>query len=171
MFNPKRARFSKDDYDFSRLRYILNTGAKLAVPLVRKVRETFPQARLYLMYGFTEAFRSTFLDYTEVDRIPESIGKALPNVQIEVINEQNEVCQPGEIGELIHRGAGIRLLTFIDQWINNKRLIAILHLCADHCVRAFTFLRTQHIGADRLPAFGHHIDHRNIEIAKHRQRQ
>lgn len=107
VFNARLARFSKDDYDFSRLRYVLNTGAKLAVPLVRKVRETFPGARLYLMYGFTEAFRSTFLDHTEVDRIPESIGKALPNVQIEVINERNEICKPGEIGELIHRGAGV----------------------------------------------------------------
>lgn len=107
VFNPKLARFNAEDYDFSRLRYIANTGAKLAVPLVRKVRETFPKARLYLMYGFTEAFRSTYLDYTEVDRIPESIGKALPNVQIEVINERNEICKPGEIGELIHRGAGI----------------------------------------------------------------
>jgi acyl-CoA synthetase (AMP-forming)/AMP-acid ligase II len=52
VFNPRLILFNRDDYDFSRLRYIMNTGAKLAVPLVRKVRETFPQARLYLMYGF-----------------------------------------------------------------------------------------------------------------------
>jgi acyl-CoA synthetase (AMP-forming)/AMP-acid ligase II len=107
VFNPKLAKIEKDKYDFSALRYIANTGAKLPVPLVRKVRETFPKAELYLMYGFTEAFRSTFLDPKHVDRIPESIGKALPNVQIEVINERNEICKPGEIGELIHRGAGI----------------------------------------------------------------
>jgi acyl-coenzyme A synthetase/AMP-(fatty) acid ligase len=107
VFNPKLARIEKDKYDFSRLRYIANTGAKLPVPLVRKVRETFPNADLYLMYGFTEAFRSTFLDPKEVDRIPESIGKSLPNVQVEIINERNEICKPGEIGELIHRGAGV----------------------------------------------------------------
>ncbi|MBA4147309.1 MAG: AMP-binding protein [Verrucomicrobia bacterium] len=107
VFNPKLARIEKDKYDFSSVRYIANTGAKLPVPLVRKVRETFPRADLYLMYGFTEAFRSTFLDPKEVDRIPDSIGKALPNVQIEVINDRNEICKPGEVGELIHRGAGI----------------------------------------------------------------
>ncbi|MEX2122607.1 MAG: AMP-binding protein [Woeseia sp.] len=107
VFNPKLARIDKDRYDFSSLRYIANTGAKLPTPLVRKVRETFPNAELYLMYGFTEAFRSTFLDPAEVDRRPESIGKALPNVQVEIINESNDICKPGEIGELIHRGAGI----------------------------------------------------------------
>ncbi len=107
VFNPKLANIDPGAYDFSSLRYIANTGAKLPVPLVRKVRETFPKAELYLMYGFTEAFRSTYLDPKEVDRIPDSIGKALPNVQIEVINEKNEICKPGEIGELIHRGAGI----------------------------------------------------------------
>ncbi|MGH7929965.1 MAG: AMP-binding protein, partial [Candidatus Binatia bacterium] len=107
VFNPKLVRIDTDRYDFSSLRYIANTGAKLPVPLVRKVRETFPHAALYLMYGFTEAFRSTYLDPAEVDRRPESIGKALPNVQVEVINEANEICKPGEIGELIHRGAGV----------------------------------------------------------------
>ena len=107
VFNPRLCRLAPEEHDFSSLRYIANTGAKLSAPLVRKVRETFPHARLCLMYGFTEAFRSTFLDPREVDRLPDSIGKALPNVQIEVINEQGGVCAPGEIGELIHRGAGV----------------------------------------------------------------
>lgn len=107
VFNPKLARIEPDKYDLSALRYILNTGAKLPVPLVKKVRETFPAARLFLMYGFTEGFRSTFLDPSEVDRIPESIGKALPNVHLEVVNDKGEICEPEEIGELIHRGVGV----------------------------------------------------------------
>lgn len=107
VFNPRLARIEEGSYDFSSLRYIANTGAKLPVPIVRKIRETFPKARLYLMYGLTEAFRSTYLDPDEVDRRPDSIGKALPNVEIEIVNERNERCKPGEIGELVHRGAGI----------------------------------------------------------------
>jgi len=57
------------------------------------------------MYGLTEAFRSTYLDPGEVDRRPDSIGKAIPNVWVEVINENGKICQAGEVGELIHGGA------------------------------------------------------------------
>lgn len=93
--------------DFSRLRYISNTGGKLPVPIIHKIRQTFKETRLFLMYGLTEAFRSTFLDPGEVDRRPESIGKAIPNVQIEVVDENGNICPPGTPGELIHRGACI----------------------------------------------------------------
>jgi amino acid adenylation domain-containing protein len=105
VFNSKMAKL--DGYDFSKLRYITNSGGKIPVPIVKKIRETFKTTDLYLMYGLTEAFRSTYLDPKEVDRHPDSMGKAIPNVQIEVINDKGEVCKPGEEGELIHRGACI----------------------------------------------------------------
>lgn len=57
------------------------------------------------MYGLTEAFRSTYLDPSQIDNRPESIGKAVPNVQIMVINKEGRECGPGEEGELVHRGA------------------------------------------------------------------
>jgi acyl-CoA synthetase (AMP-forming)/AMP-acid ligase II len=56
------------------------------------------------MYGLTEAFRSTYLPPEELDRRPTSIGKAIPNTEILIINDQGNRCQPGEIGELVHRG-------------------------------------------------------------------
>lgn len=106
MFNPRLCRFTPD-LDFSSLRYITNSGGKVPVPIVRKVRQTFPHVKLYLMYGLTEAFRSTYLPPEEVDRRPDSIGKAIPNVEVEVIDAEGRPCAPGEVGELIHRGACI----------------------------------------------------------------
>ena len=57
------------------------------------------------MYGLTEAFRSTYLDPAEVDRRPDSIGKAIPNAEILVVRPDGTRCDPGEEGELVHRGA------------------------------------------------------------------
>ena len=70
-----------------------------------RLRAIFPQAKPYLMYGLTEAFRSTYLDPAEVDRRPDSIGKAIPNAEILVVREDGTLCDPGEQGELVHRGA------------------------------------------------------------------
>ena len=70
-----------------------------------KLRAIFPKAKPYLMYGLTEAFRSTYLDPAEVDRRPDSIGKAIPNAEILVVRPDGTRCEPGEQGELVHRGA------------------------------------------------------------------
>src|SRR5919198_392494 len=87
------------------LRYFANTGGRMPKATLKKLRAIFPQARPYLMYGLTEAFRSTYLDPAEVDRRPDSIGKAIPNAQILVVRPDGTPCEPGEEGELVHRGA------------------------------------------------------------------
>jgi acyl-CoA synthetase (AMP-forming)/AMP-acid ligase II len=69
-----------------------------------RLRSLFPQALPYLMYGLTEAFRSTYLDPSEIDRRPDSIGKAIPNAEILVVRPDGSRCDPGEHGELVHRG-------------------------------------------------------------------
>ena len=69
-----------------------------------RLRGLFPQALPYLMYGLTEAFRSTYLEPTEIDRRPDSIGKAIPNAEIMVVRPDGSRCNPGEQGELVHRG-------------------------------------------------------------------
>ena len=61
------------------------------------------------MYGLTEAFRSTYLDPAEVDQRPDSIGKAIPNAEILVVRPDGSHCEPGEEGELVHRGALVAL--------------------------------------------------------------
>ncbi len=91
------------------MRYFANTGGHMPRATLDRLRALFPRARPYLMYGLTEAFRSTYLDPSEVDRRPESIGKAIPNAEILVVREDGETCQPGEHGELVHRGALVAL--------------------------------------------------------------
>jgi acyl-CoA synthetase (AMP-forming)/AMP-acid ligase II len=61
------------------------------------------------MYGLTEAFRSTYLPPEQLDLRPNSIGKAIPNTEILVVNDQGQPCKPGEIGELVHRGPTVSL--------------------------------------------------------------
>ena len=91
------------------LRYFANTGGRMPRATLTKLREIFPQAKPYLMYGLTEAFRSTYLDPAEVDRRPDSIGKAIPNAEILVVRPDGTRCEPGEEGELVHRGALVAL--------------------------------------------------------------
>jgi acyl-CoA ligase (AMP-forming) (exosortase A-associated) len=87
------------------LRYFANTGGRMPRTTLDKLRAIFPEAKPYLMYGLTEAFRSTYLDPAEVDRRPDSIGKAIPNAEILVVRPDGSPCEPGEEGELVHRGA------------------------------------------------------------------
>jgi acyl-CoA synthetase (AMP-forming)/AMP-acid ligase II len=103
LFNEKYALKSEDD--FPNLRYITNTGGKVPRVIIEKMREFFPKTKIFLMYGLTEAFRSTYLPPEELDRRPDSMGKAIPNVEIMIINENNQECKPGQSGELVHRGA------------------------------------------------------------------
>src|SRR3546814_1771248 len=81
----------------------------MPLPLLKRLRHIFPRAKPYLMYGLTEAFRSTYLDPAEIDRRPSSIGKAIPNAEIMVVNAEGGSCAPGEEGELVHRGALVAL--------------------------------------------------------------
>ncbi|WP_328414027.1 acyl-CoA ligase (AMP-forming), exosortase A system-associated [Micromonospora sp. NBC_00389] len=91
------------------MRYFANTGGRMPTATLEKLRAHFPGARPYLMYGLTEAFRSTYLDPAEADRRPDSIGKAIPNADILVVRPDGSVCDPGEPGELVHRGALVAL--------------------------------------------------------------
>jgi len=88
----------------ARLRYFACTGGRMPPDALQRLRERAPQALPYLMYGLTEAFRSTYLPPAEVDRRPDSMGRAIPNVDILVLREDGGECAPDEPGELVHRG-------------------------------------------------------------------
>lgn len=87
------------------LRYFANTGGRMPRETLGLLRQRVPSAKPFLMYGLTEAFRSTYLPPDEVDRRPDSIGKAIPNAEILVLREDGTPCAPDEPGELVHRGA------------------------------------------------------------------
>ncbi|GAA3045475.1 acyl-CoA ligase (AMP-forming), exosortase A system-associated [Pseudonocardia yunnanensis] len=99
------------------MRYFANTGGRLPRVTLRRLRAIFPTAAPYLMYGLTEAFRSTYLDPRQVDRRPDSIGQAIPNAEILVVREDGGLCGPGEPGELVHRGP----LVALGYWNDAKR--------------------------------------------------
>ncbi|KQW42478.1 MULTISPECIES: acyl-CoA ligase (AMP-forming), exosortase A system-associated [unclassified Roseateles] len=91
------------------LRYFANTGGRMPRATLDLLRAKVPSAKPFLMYGLTEAFRSTYLPPEEVDRRPDSIGKAIPNAEILVLREDGSECAPDEPGELVHRGALVGL--------------------------------------------------------------
>lgn len=91
------------------LRYITNSGGAMQRPTLDALRRALPRVRPFLMYGLTEAFRSTYLPPEEVDRRPDSMGKAIPNAEVMVLRADGSECAPGELGELVHRGALVSL--------------------------------------------------------------
>ena len=91
------------------LRYLTNSGGAMQKPTLDALRQALPNAKPYLMYGLTEAFRSTFLPPEELARRPDSMGKAIPNAEVMVLRPDGSECAPGEPGELVHRGALVSL--------------------------------------------------------------
>ena len=91
------------------LRYFANTGGHMPREVLAVLRQRLPRARPYLMYGLTEAFRSTYLPPEEVDRRPDSIGRAIPNAEVMVLRPDGTPCAVDEPGELVHRGALVTL--------------------------------------------------------------
>lgn len=97
------------EMEFPALRILTNSGGVFPVEVLARYREKLPQASIFLMYGFSEAFRSTFLPPAELDRRPESMGRAIPRCEVFVIDESGEECAPGVVGELVHRGPTVAL--------------------------------------------------------------
>lgn len=91
------------------LRYWACTGGRMPRATLDRLRQVAPAAQPFLMYGLTEAFRSTFLPPSEVDRRPDSIGKAIPNADIRVLRPDGTECGVDEPGELVHRGPLVAL--------------------------------------------------------------
>jgi acyl-CoA ligase (AMP-forming) (exosortase A-associated) len=88
----------------STLRYFANTGGRMPRETLDALRRRWPRAEPFLMYGLTEAFRSTYLPPDQVDKRPDSIGKAIPNAEILVLRDDGTECSSDEPGELVHRG-------------------------------------------------------------------
>lgn len=91
------------------LRYFTNSGGAMPRATLNALRRALPNTQPFLMYGLTEAFRSTYLPPAEIDRRPDSIGKAIPNAEVLVVDRDGQPCAPGEPGELVHRGALVGL--------------------------------------------------------------
>jgi acyl-CoA ligase (AMP-forming) (exosortase A-associated) len=93
------------------LRYIANTGGRIPQANLDELRRLLEPVgtKIYLMYGLTEAFRSTYLPPEEIERGSSCIGKAIPNTEILVINKEGRECVSEEPGELVHRGPTVAM--------------------------------------------------------------
>jgi amino acid adenylation domain-containing protein len=96
-----------DSFDFSKIRYVTNTAAALPVKHITMLRTLFPQARIYSMYGLTECKRCTYLPPEDIDRKPSSVGIAIPDTELWLVNENDERVGANEVGQLVIRGATV----------------------------------------------------------------
>ncbi len=103
------------------LRYITNSGGALPVSVIRNLQSRLPNTQVFCMYGLTEAFRSTYLEPSQLEQHLGSIGKAIPGQEILVLNAEGKQCQPGEVGELVHRGSLVTLGYWNDSELTRQR--------------------------------------------------
>ncbi|MEP7245944.1 MAG: AMP-binding protein [Gammaproteobacteria bacterium] len=96
-----------DQYDFSKVRYVTNTAAALSTKHIEMLQRTFPSAKVFSMYGLTECKRCTYLPPADIERKPLSVGIAIPNTELWVVNDKDERLGPGDIGQLVIRGATV----------------------------------------------------------------
>ncbi len=107
---------------FPHLRYLTNTAAALPPAHIQRLQDLFPEARLYSMYGLTECKRCTYLPPEQLAVRPGSVGKAIPNTEVYVVNDQGERAAPGEVGELVVRGAHVMKGYWEDQAATDRAL-------------------------------------------------
>jgi len=93
--------------DLSKIRYVTNTAAALPVKHILALKKIFPSARIYSMYGLTECKRCTYLPPADLDRKPTSVGIAIPNTELWIVDEQDRKVGPGVVGQLVIRGATV----------------------------------------------------------------
>lgn len=103
----KRLKLDVDAYDLSAVRYVCTTGGRMSGQMIDDLRGAFTNAKIYSMFGLTEAFRSTYLAPAKLHSHPTSIGKSIPGCQVLVLDEHGKECPPNVAGELVQRGATV----------------------------------------------------------------
>ncbi|MDB4962424.1 MAG: AMP-dependent synthetase [Myxococcales bacterium] len=94
-------------FDLSAIRYVTNTAAALPVKHIEELRRLFPTAQVFSMYGLTECKRCTYLPPADLDRKPDSVGIAIPNTELWIVDEQGQRAPAGIVGELVIRGSTV----------------------------------------------------------------
>jgi len=107
MMFDEDSRILPNPQSLKNVRIITSSGGNVTNKMIENMDKFFINAKFFSMHGLSEAFRSAYLNPKQLKIRPTSIGKAIPDVELYVINEKGENCKPREIGELIHRGAGI----------------------------------------------------------------
>ncbi len=98
---------SLDPQAFALVRAVTNTAAALHVKHIEHLKATFPKARIYSMYGLTECKRCTYLPPQDLDKKPTSVGIAIPNTELWLVDENDKRLGPNQVGQLVIRGATV----------------------------------------------------------------
>ncbi len=93
-----------DAYNLSSLRYLTNTAAALPPVHIAEIRDKFPWARLFSMYGLTETKRTLYLPPDQLDKRPGSVGIPIPGTEVWLEDEAGQRLGVGKVGELVVRG-------------------------------------------------------------------
>jgi len=107
MFATMLAMKSAASFDLTSIRYVTNTAAALPVKHVLALRELFPAAKIFSMYGLTECKRCTYLPPDDLVRKPDSVGIAIPNTELWIVDDEDRRLPPGQVGQLVIRGATV----------------------------------------------------------------
>jgi amino acid adenylation domain-containing protein len=103
----RRLKVDTSRFDLSSMRYVCSTGGRLSADMIADMKGAFPTAKIYSMFGLTEAFRGTYLPPDKLDQFPTSVGQAIPDCQILVLDDKGDECAPNVVGELVQRGATV----------------------------------------------------------------
>jgi acyl-CoA synthetase (AMP-forming)/AMP-acid ligase II len=98
--------------DLSSIRLLMNTGGAIPPAIFAEALELFAGAAVSLNYGMTETYRSAGLPPELARERPGSVGFAYPGVGLSVVRQDGSACEPGEVGEIVHRGTG----AFMGYW-------------------------------------------------------
>jgi acyl-CoA synthetase (AMP-forming)/AMP-acid ligase II len=71
------------------------------------LKDLFPKANIYSMYGLPECKRCTYLPPQDLDRKPTSVGIAIPNTELWIVDENDQKVEAGIVGQLVIRGATV----------------------------------------------------------------
>lgn len=123
----------KKESGFESLRYVTTAGGFHPPALLKSVSDFFSGTEIIVMYGLTESFRSAYLPFSEIFKRPGSIGKAVPEVELLVLNEKGERCLAGEKGELVHRGAFVTYGYLNNPELNEKKFVR-LNMQSKNCL-------------------------------------
>jgi acyl-CoA synthetase (AMP-forming)/AMP-acid ligase II len=93
--------------DFASLRYVTNAAAALPATFVPKLRNMFPQTKIYLMHGLTECLRTTYLPPEELESRPTSVGRGMQNVELWLEDEHGVRVPSGTTGEMMVRSSAV----------------------------------------------------------------
>jgi amino acid adenylation domain-containing protein len=96
-----------ENYKLDSLRYISNTGAAFPVPHIQRFNKIFPHIKIYSMFGLTECKRIAYLPPEEISKRPASVGKAIPNCEVFIMDDSGNELPTGEVGELVVRGSNV----------------------------------------------------------------